>query len=738
MSVIDKIKLDGTTYDVGKTPDTTLAVSGSPADAAKVGTELDKKVDKVTGKGLSTEDFTTAEKTKLAGIAEGATNIVIDPTLTQSGQAADAKATGGAITELKSDLNLSETRNLLNIANPDKLNGVSLSIDDTGITLTATTSATYRYALYVIDVRDIDALTVSYKSFNGTGSGSIRVGHNDNGDASSVTWDAYVTTNSESYNVSSYSYVIIALYAVVVTNVGIGNYITYSEVQVEIGNVRTEYIPHQVPTDQIARDNIKAINSEIGKISEKTKNLVSFELEDWDGINASVSTTSKDITVTALTAGTYRYALQRIDVSDLTAVTVSWSATTGDGVGKVRVGNGDASAITWISLAEASGTTYDVSDINSLAIGLYTSVGTSLPENTYNIFSELQVESGNKATDFIEQAYTAIDYVARQAAGVDTTPFPSYYNDTGYLDDKIADAKTLIQSCAGNGDAFIFITDEHYDGWNQKHSPSLIKYISENLHISKLFDGGDNYNGANDEFANALRRSFDGEIHHVTGNHECFYLTDGNKLAYQYDMYNDNQIGNTTERYYYVDDAQRKIRYIVLSAYTATSASEGNADFNFTQEQIEWVTGTALNVESGWTIIIFTHALYVINLTTNVCSVPSALVPMVTAIDAYNGNGKIACIIQGHTHRDRITSTPNGIPVIITTCDKNKVWTNSQDVDDIDVTRTSGTIAEQAFDIIVLDKKNQKVTALRIGAPARNGIDDDPGSEVQVREVSYN
>jgi len=101
MNVIDKIKLDGTTYDVGKTPDTTLGISGSPADAAKVGTELNKKVDKVTGKGLSTEDFTTVEKTKLAGIAEGATNIVIDPTLTQSGQAADAKMVGDALDSIK-------------------------------------------------------------------------------------------------------------------------------------------------------------------------------------------------------------------------------------------------------------------------------------------------------------------------------------------------------------------------------------------------------------------------------------------------------------------------------------------------------------------------------------------------------------------------------------------------------------------------------------------------------------
>lgn len=36
-------------------------------------TALDNKVDKVTGKGLSTEDYTTAEKSKLAGIEAGAT-----------------------------------------------------------------------------------------------------------------------------------------------------------------------------------------------------------------------------------------------------------------------------------------------------------------------------------------------------------------------------------------------------------------------------------------------------------------------------------------------------------------------------------------------------------------------------------------------------------------------------------------------------------------------------------------
>ena len=38
---------------------------------------IDTKVDKVTGKGLSTEDYTTEEKTKLAGIAENANNYTL-------------------------------------------------------------------------------------------------------------------------------------------------------------------------------------------------------------------------------------------------------------------------------------------------------------------------------------------------------------------------------------------------------------------------------------------------------------------------------------------------------------------------------------------------------------------------------------------------------------------------------------------------------------------------------------
>ena len=61
---------------------TDIAAVKATADAAAVKTEVDaallNKVDKVSGKGLSTNDYTTAEKDKLAAIAEGAQVNVLD------------------------------------------------------------------------------------------------------------------------------------------------------------------------------------------------------------------------------------------------------------------------------------------------------------------------------------------------------------------------------------------------------------------------------------------------------------------------------------------------------------------------------------------------------------------------------------------------------------------------------------------------------------------------------------
>ena len=64
---------------------------------------LSAKVDKIAGKGLSTNDYTTAEKNKLSGIADGANKTTVDSALSStSTNPVQNKVVDAAITELQS------------------------------------------------------------------------------------------------------------------------------------------------------------------------------------------------------------------------------------------------------------------------------------------------------------------------------------------------------------------------------------------------------------------------------------------------------------------------------------------------------------------------------------------------------------------------------------------------------------------------------------------------------------
>lgn len=82
----------------------------------RLSTELDKKVDKVSGKGLSTNDYTTDEKNKLSGIATGANKTTVDSALSSSStNPVQNKVINTALSEIdtklkeKSDINHTHT-----------------------------------------------------------------------------------------------------------------------------------------------------------------------------------------------------------------------------------------------------------------------------------------------------------------------------------------------------------------------------------------------------------------------------------------------------------------------------------------------------------------------------------------------------------------------------------------------------------------------------------------------------
>lgn len=57
---------------------------GDTAVSEQISSAIANKVDKVNGKDLSTNDYTTAEKDKLAGIAEGANKTIVDSALSST------------------------------------------------------------------------------------------------------------------------------------------------------------------------------------------------------------------------------------------------------------------------------------------------------------------------------------------------------------------------------------------------------------------------------------------------------------------------------------------------------------------------------------------------------------------------------------------------------------------------------------------------------------------------------
>lgn len=79
---------------------------GDTAVSVQINTAMAGKVDIVEGKGLSTNDFTTAEKTKLAGIAAGANKYTL-PTATSS--VLGGVKTGSNITNSSGTISLTKT-----------------------------------------------------------------------------------------------------------------------------------------------------------------------------------------------------------------------------------------------------------------------------------------------------------------------------------------------------------------------------------------------------------------------------------------------------------------------------------------------------------------------------------------------------------------------------------------------------------------------------------------------------
>lgn len=361
---------------------------------------------------------------------------------------------------------------------------------------------------------------------------------------------------------------------------------------------------------------------------------------------------------------------------------------------------------------------------------LYPAKGTALPTRkaTY---------TGVYAIKGTEQKYELVGDLKQAVKNLINYPendIPNYFTNNDYLLNKTNRINELAKNA---DDVFFFITDVHWES-NAKHSPDLIKYISNECNIPRLFDGGDLANGTDIEACKIFKDAFAEKIYRLAGNHDWFYPATGKQLYYAMDIFNNDQIGEPFKHYYYVDNKQQKIRYIMLNPFTREGDNQ-SLTIGYDSDQIAWFNTEAMSVPDDWDIIIFTHFLKTTSYITGGDSIAST-------IDAYNANnnhtGKVLAVFQGHAHWDAVYHTTGGIPVITTTCDKYDLSNEPELSREV---RTFNTIHEHAFDVMILNRDNKTITAVRIGARAQNNIDKyrtDEGFEwvgsLEERVISYN
>ena len=167
---------------------------------AEMNAALNLKVDKIEGKGLSTEDYTTLEKTKLAGIEEGATRVLVDRVLNQtSSNPVQNRAVYAAINNIDSHGDWGCYLTMDGYINhvPVEVTGVSIDVDEHGRIYACGTLGSTQY-VYPVDIYDgdTDEYLCTYRS-----TGAIYVYYPELADSTSI----YGVLNNVTGSVVSYS-----------------------------------------------------------------------------------------------------------------------------------------------------------------------------------------------------------------------------------------------------------------------------------------------------------------------------------------------------------------------------------------------------------------------------------------------------------------------------------------------------------------------------------------------------
>ena len=287
-------------------------------------------------------------------------------------------------------------------------------------------------------------------------------------------------------------------------------------------------------------------------------------------------------------------------------------------------------------------------------------------------------------------------------------------------------ARILINKTREPGDILFTVGADYHFHNSQEEREGLWQYVAfcRSIAIDNMIELGDNVRGYGDDTPDktrndmaTLNNTLKNALHpllYVIGNHDDAsgyvkahsedandFISD-NELRNYYILNCDTNIVKTDYLYYYLDNADYKIRTIVLNSSDIPKENDSTTgkakyyaqnDYAFRNTQINWLKDVLLSVPEGYSVVVLVH-IPITREYTNFSAV-KGLIMACHAGTTYSSSGsttdfeysvsadfsshsrKVLCVLCGHTHDPKIEDlgtgaeytgssiTATGIPQII-------------------------------------------------------------------------
>ena len=305
--------------------------------------------------------------------------------------------------------------------------------------------------------------------------------------------------------------------------------------------------------------------------------------------------------------------------------------------------------------------------------------------------TELSSTASFKAWNRYNYAIYALE---GKVENIDGVPLSEEWKE--YLATKEPDIKTALVNIGDTGEAFTFVTDCHIPR-NNMLTPTIIRMLEKSCPVNYHINGGDFLDINTDSAQSALNDlwKWKDQMHGMTeycirGNHDNNNFNGENSAnaitVGQFYAIMDRQIENIVDTnkktYYCIDNESQKIRLILLDSSLADKT-----------EMYSWMSTKLTELDSTWTILVIQHYLWG-STTESIHGNGQATINAINAVYS-NINAEFIGILAGHTHVDHnATESVNGYLLIArdTNSVKSSTGTETLSFDYVTINTSAKTI----------------------------------------------